>query len=230
LVDYLDSPDSNGNAPYCALIFCTENTLITILALGLRPRLGHGKVRAESASRSHIYTPKMWESVREWTHTLPSGLPLWELESLWSFESSKSNFKGKNSLDWKLLYIIRKLLKCKCVKWAHTIHLNTYNTSYGQNKGRKSKCQFDSWPLKVRNHLDVGACRWHATGFGKLSTRDTTLIEVDTRNYGPPKWREYQFQEFWDPWLGSPTKNDICALVANHRKYYKREGDGFPQV
>jgi hypothetical protein len=26
---------------------------------------------------------RMWESVREWAHTLPSGFPFWEFESLW---------------------------------------------------------------------------------------------------------------------------------------------------
>ncbi len=29
--------------------------------------------------------------------------------------------------------------------------LNIYNTSYGQKKGRESKCQCDSQPLKVEN-------------------------------------------------------------------------------
>jgi hypothetical protein len=43
------------------------------------------------------------------------------------------------------------------------IHLNVYNISYGQKKGRKSKCQFDSSPLKVRNRLELCACKACAT-------------------------------------------------------------------
>jgi hypothetical protein len=43
------------------------------------------------------------------------------------------------------------------------IHLSTYNTSYGQKKGWESKCQFDCQPLKVKNCLKLGACRWCAT-------------------------------------------------------------------
>jgi flavoprotein len=43
------------------------------------------------------------------------------------------------------------------------IHLSTYNTIYGQNKGEESKCQFDSWPLKVKNHLDLLSCKGCAT-------------------------------------------------------------------
>jgi hypothetical protein len=43
------------------------------------------------------------------------------------------------------------------------IHLDTYNISYGQKKGGESNCQFDSWPLKVRNRLALFACRWRVT-------------------------------------------------------------------
>jgi hypothetical protein len=39
------------------------------------------------------------------------------------------------------------------------IHLNTYDTSYGQKKGH----QFDSQPLKIKNQLEICVCRWHAT-------------------------------------------------------------------
>jgi hypothetical protein len=107
--------------------------------------------------------PRMPESVREWAHTLPSGLPLWELESLWSPKLLESNYKGQNSLDWRLHCTNRDILRCKCLKWAYIIHLSTYNTSYGWKKGRKSKCQFDSRPLKVKNHLKFHVCRWRAT-------------------------------------------------------------------
>jgi hypothetical protein len=41
----------------------------------------------------------MQKTVKEWAHTLQSGLPLWELESLWTPESSKNDLKGQNSFD-----------------------------------------------------------------------------------------------------------------------------------
>ncbi len=129
--------------------------------------------------------------------------------------------------------MIKKFLKHQCLTWAHMIHLNTYNISYGQKKGRESKCQFDSWPLKVRNHPELGVCKWCVTYIEKILTRVTTLLqtspqlEVCMRSYGLPKWRESQFWEFWDSrknWhLG-------VAHVANHREYYKGENGGFPQV
>jgi hypothetical protein len=40
------------------------------------------------------------------------------------------------------------------------IHFDTLNISYGQKKGQGSKCQFDSRPLKVGNHLNLLACKW----------------------------------------------------------------------
>jgi len=55
---------------------------VTTLALGSRLRQGLAKVHAKREAReSHFMLPGMWESVREWTFTLPSELSLWELES-----------------------------------------------------------------------------------------------------------------------------------------------------
>ncbi len=105
----------------------------------------------------------MWGSMREWTLTLPRQLPLWEMESRWTPKTSKSNCRGQNSMDCDVLYIIRKLLKRRCLKWAHIAHLNIWNTSYGQKKGQESNCQFDSRPQKVRNRPDLLSCRGRAT-------------------------------------------------------------------
>jgi len=40
--------------------------------------------------------------------TFPNELPLWELESHWTFEFSNSDYMGQNPLDQKVIYIIRK--------------------------------------------------------------------------------------------------------------------------
>jgi hypothetical protein len=42
-------------------------------------------------------------------------------------------------------------------------HLDIWNTSYGQKKGRELNWQFDFQPLKVKNHPDFLAHKWHAT-------------------------------------------------------------------
>ncbi len=105
----------------------------------------------------------VWESVKEWPHTLPIGFPLWELESREFSSFQKTILRGQNLLDWEIFYTIGNFLRHKCLNWARMIHLNTYNTSYGRKKGRKSKCQFDSQPLKVRNRLELCVFWWHVT-------------------------------------------------------------------
>jgi len=68
--------------------------------------------------------PKVQKSVRERTFTLPSELPCWELESQWTPECSKNDCKGQNSMALVFLHTIKKLLKCKCLKWVRITHLD----------------------------------------------------------------------------------------------------------
>jgi hypothetical protein len=67
-------------------------------------------------------------------HTLEMGT--WE--SSMTPETSKFDCKGQNTLHWNVLYIIRKLSKCRCRKWARMGHLDICSTSYGKEKGRES--------------------------------------------------------------------------------------------
>ncbi len=137
---------------------------VATLGLGSQPKQGLARMRAKREAReSHFMLPGVQKSVKEWTFTLPRELPLWELESRWILEFSNSNFRVQNSLDWGVLYMIGKLLELKCLKWARMTHLDIWNTSYGQKRGRESNWQFDSRPLKVRNRPDFLAWRWRAT-------------------------------------------------------------------
>jgi hypothetical protein len=70
--------------------------------------------------------------------------------------------RGQNTSHYDVVYIIGKLLKRRCRKWACMSHLDICSTSYGEKKGRESNWQFDSRPLKVGNQPDPGACRWSA--------------------------------------------------------------------
>jgi hypothetical protein len=72
----------------------------------------------EWAWESHFMLSRVQNKAREWTPALPSELPLWELESQWTFKSSESDCRSQNSLDSKIPYIIGKLLKHTCLKWA----------------------------------------------------------------------------------------------------------------
>jgi hypothetical protein len=115
-------------------------------------------------------TPHAPGSAREWggvnLHT-PKGVQLWELESRWTPESSEGDFKGQNSMVGEVIYTIEKLLERRCLKWARIAHLDIWNISYGQKKGRESNCQFDSRPLKVGNRPDLLVARGHATYYWK---------------------------------------------------------------
>jgi len=93
----------------------------------------------------------------------PKGVPFWELESRWTPKSSEGDCRVQNSMAWIILYIIKKILELRCLKWARITHLDIWNISYGQKKRRESNWQFDSRPLKVRNRPDFLAFRWRAT-------------------------------------------------------------------
>jgi hypothetical protein len=74
-----------------------------------------------------------------------------KMESFGTPENSKDDLRGQISSPWCVLYINEKLLKRRCPKWPYISHLDICSPSYGQKKGRKSNCQFDSRPLKVGN-------------------------------------------------------------------------------
>jgi hypothetical protein len=93
------------------------------------------------------------------THTFEMGT--WE--SFWTPETSKFDCKCQNTSHWNVLYLIGKLSKCKCRKWACMGHLDIYSTHYCKKKSQESNLQFDSRPLKVKDRLDLSACRWSAT-------------------------------------------------------------------
>ncbi len=53
----------------------------------------------KEAQGSHLMLSGVQKSVREWTFTLPSELPFWELEFQWISKSSEGDCKGQNPLD-----------------------------------------------------------------------------------------------------------------------------------
>jgi len=85
------------------------------------------KLRQEEAWESHHILPGVLESVREYegmnphtpkvTPTLGNGLP-------WTPETSEKDCRGQTSIYCGVLYIIEKLLKRRCLKWARIAHLD----------------------------------------------------------------------------------------------------------
>ncbi len=104
--------------------------VVTTLALGSQPRQGVARLQAKrKTQKSHhmlLKVQRMWGN--EPSHSqVNSNVRNWSPK--WTFESSEHNCRGQNSSPWKVLYIIRKLLKHTCLKlvvWLPTIkHLES---------------------------------------------------------------------------------------------------------
>jgi hypothetical protein len=133
---------------------------VATLALGLQPRQGVTRLWAKRETQeSHHMLPRVqrvWGN--EPSHSqMNSHCGSWS--SKWTPKSLQRDCRGQNPSAWKVLYIIRKLWKLRCLKWTRIAHLDIWNTSYGQKKGQESNCQFDSWPLKVENQPKFLACK-----------------------------------------------------------------------
>jgi hypothetical protein len=159
-------------------------------------------------------------------------------ESVGTLKTSKFNFNGQNTSHWGVLYIIGKLSKCICWKWAFMSHLDIYNTNYDKKKGRESNCQFDSRLLKFKNQPDPGVFRWSATHCWKALDKGynfaLNLITIGglhrklcaLKVTGVPSVGISGFP------LGSPgTKSHLDVTpVESCKVYYMGEGGGFPWV
>jgi len=111
-----------------------------------------------SMQSSNVATP-FWGKCEDETHTPKSE----NLESSGTPATSELDSRAQNTSPWDVLYTVGKALKCRCRKWPRMSHLDIYNTSYDQKKGRESKWQFDSRPQKVGNRPDPGVCKWSVT-------------------------------------------------------------------
>jgi hypothetical protein len=177
----------------------------------------------------------MWEN--EPSHSqVNSRLGSWSPK--WTLESSKSDYKGQNSMDWNIPYIIKKLLKLRCLKWVCMNHLDIWNTSYGQKKGWESNSQFDSQPRKVNNHLDFLAWRWRATYHYKVLDEGYNFVwdlisikGLHTKLWDPKVTRVQALAISKFPFENPEKKCHLdVGLVKRHIVYYKGEGGDFPQV
>jgi hypothetical protein len=158
-------------------------------------------------------------------------------ESFGTPKTSEFNCRCQNTSHWGVLYIIGKLLKCRCRKWACMSHLDICSISYGKKKGRESNWQFDSRPLKVRNRPDPDACRWSAAHCWKVvdESYKFALNLIPIGGLGKEVCRRkvagVQTGTISGLPLGSPgTKNHLdVGAVERRREYYMGEGGSFPQ-
>jgi hypothetical protein len=158
---------------------------------------------------------EVWENVKEWTPTLPSELPFWELKSWWTPKFSKNNCRDQNQLDWRVPYITRKLLELTYLKWARMSHLSTSNTSYGQKKGQESNCQIwlsitKSWEtprfpwMQMACHILLKSFQWGL----QLCFRPHFNCRFANKIMRPQNCENYNFENFktptWESWDKMP--------------------------
>ncbi len=135
----------------------------------------------------------------------PSGTP----------ECLELDRKAQNTLHWGVLDVIGKVLKRRYRKWPRIGHSDICSPSYGQNKGRESNWQFDSWPLKVRNRplpdvqIESATRRWKDLDEGYNFGLDLVTIGLHSRELWPFKVPGVQPGQFRDSISGVPTK---CAI------------------
>jgi len=151
----------------------------------------HNPTLRECEDEIHIPKIGTWES---------SGTP----------KISEFNCRDQNTLHWNFFYIIEKISKCRCRKWAHMDHLDICSISYGKKKGRESNWQFDSQPLKVGNPPNPGACRWSAIHRWKAlkESYKFTLDFIPIRGLGKELWPHKI--------LGVKVGSQIGNLTPNH--------------
>jgi hypothetical protein len=96
----------------------------------------------------------------------------------------------------------------------------------------------DFWPLKVKNRPDFFVCRWHATYRWKaldkgynFDLKPIAIRGLHTKLWAPKVARILVVGIPGLPLRSLETKCHLDVVpVERHRKYYKGEGSGFPQV
>jgi hypothetical protein len=98
------------------------------------------------------------------------------MESQGTPETSENDFKGQNSIACDVLYIIRRILKLRCLKWARIAHLES--ETQVMTKRRVGSQTTSLTPDQKKSRIDpiyLAVDDMQHT-IGKLSTRATTLL------------------------------------------------------
>jgi hypothetical protein len=181
---------------------------VATLALGLRPRKGVARLRAKRKTReSHHMLPWVPKRVKEWTLTLLSELPCWELES---------------QMDSQIF--IAQLHRSK------THYLEAFFISL-KKRSRLKPLKVKNWPY----FLACRQCAtYHSKDFSKGYNFALDLIAIEGLHVKlcAPKVMGVPIVRILRLPLGSlGTKSHLdVAPMERCRVYYKGEGGGFPQV
>jgi hypothetical protein len=154
-----------------------------------------------------VATPP-WPSVGVKPNTWKS----WDLESSGTPECSEL---GAKHLALECFWCLGKVLKRRYRKCPRIGNLDICSPSYGQKKGRESKWQFDSRPLKVGNRwlsdirFERATWRWKDLDEGYNFGSEIVAIQLYTRVLWPFKVSGVLLGQFRDSISGVPG---ICAI------------------
>jgi hypothetical protein len=98
-------------------------------------------MKAKVQLGNHICIFKSVKKCEEMSPHTPKWVPILGIGISKDSQIFKEQFGGQNSLNWRFLYTFGNLLKRRCLKWAHMIHLNIYNISYGWKKHKLCACK-----------------------------------------------------------------------------------------
>jgi hypothetical protein len=124
--------------PICCRALTSGHNVIT-LALSLWPRQGIARLQAKRETQESHHMLSIVQSVwgNEPSHSQVNS-HVGSSSAKSTFEFLKRDCRGENPLICRVFYIIKKLLKRRCLKCACIAHLDIWNTSYDQKKGWES--------------------------------------------------------------------------------------------
>jgi hypothetical protein len=114
-----------------------------------------------------------------------------------------------------VLYIIDKLLECRCVKWARIAHLEFETQVMAKRRAESQTTNLTPDQKKSRIDLIYLSTDGMQHIVGNPLTKATTFLETASRyevclqNYGVPKSQESQLGRFRDSHLGVPGQKAI---------------------
>jgi hypothetical protein len=136
-------------------------------------------------NRGYYVATSLWGKCEVTTHTPENGT--WESSRI--PKNLERDCRGQDTLHWDVLYIVGKVLKCRCPKWLHMSHLDIFRTSYGLKEGSGAK-------LVV----------WLLTTKSRESTRSRCVqVECDT----PLESSQRELQVFCGPRPNRRSKREV---------------------
>jgi hypothetical protein len=151
----------------------------------------------------------MGENVKDEAQWFPSPFPLWELHLCGSCKCSEPWLKSKKNTKLGPQDIITKVLKFRCSKCPHIVHLDLICMSCDQKKGRESNWEFDYRPQIPRKQGSNEVQLRHVIHHWKDLFEGYKVLP----SYFQKKdliWKKYERPKFcyWDnksPNFGTPT-------------------------